>query len=329
MNIKKTLNISRYIDSNATEWNAFVAESKNGTFLFDRGYMDYHKERFHDHSLIFRNEKGKIIALLPANESKGKLFSHQGLTYGGLILTAKTSLNDVMIMLKLLREYLSQHHLSSLLYKQIPTIYHRCPSEEDDYALWRNGARLSVCNIATTIPLHSSILPPVEKCRRRRLQQANAHCFHIEENASLEEFWPILEESLMAHHNAKPIHTLQEMQLLHSRFPKNIKCMLARRPDNSVAGGVVLYVTDEVVHIQYGHASLQGYEEHVMEFIYFSLIEKYRNDGHTMYLDFGTSNEDAGRYLNENLVAQKEGFGGRSIAYKQYIIEAETEGGER
>lgn len=319
------MRIERYTDEYSTEWNAFVAESKNGTFLFDRCYMEYHKDRFTDHSLIFRNEKNNIVALLPANESNGALFSHQGLTYGGLILSAKTSLNDVMEMMVLVKDYLCKNNLKSLLYKQVPTIFHRCPSEEDEYALWRVGARLAVCNIATTIPLHSCTVPPVEKCRKRRLQQSQKHCFRLEENAPLELFWPVLEESLMAHHRATPIHTLEEMQILQSKFPDNILCIIARRPDDSVAGGVVLYVTKSVVHVQYGHATMKGYEEHVMEFIYFALIDKYKKDGHTLFFDFGTSNEQSGKVLNANLVAQKEGFGGRSIAYKQYIIECEND----
>lgn len=313
------MQIERYHSNQAREWNDFVARSKNGTFLFDRFYMDYHKERFTDHSLLFRDGKGRIIALLPANESNGMLYSHQGLTYGGLVLSPATSLNDVMQMVELLKGYLAENGFSSLHYKQIPTIYHRCPAEEDEYVLWRNGAKVSVCNIATTIPLASTIIPPTEKCRRRRHQQALRYDFRLEENAPLELFWPVLEESLKAHHDASPVHSLEEMKTLQSRFPQNILCILARRPDNSVAGGVVLYVTDQVVHVQYGHATLQGYEEHVMDFIYFALIERYRKDGY-LYLDFGTSNEQQGLYLNSSLVAQKEGFGGRSIAYKQFEL---------
>jgi hypothetical protein len=37
-------------------------------------------------------------------------------------------------------------------------------------------------------------------------------------------------------------------------------------------------------------------------------------------MDFGNSNEQNGMYLNENLIAQKEGFGGRGTVYKQWII---------
>ena len=78
--------IIRYSADKADEWNAFVAASKNGTFLFDRRYMDYHSDRFLDHSLMFY-EKGRLYAVMPANDDKhGTLFSHQGLTYGGLIM---------------------------------------------------------------------------------------------------------------------------------------------------------------------------------------------------------------------------------------------------
>jgi hypothetical protein len=37
-------------------------------------------------------------------------------------------------------------------------------------------------------------------------------------------------------------------------------------------------------------------------------------------MDFGNSNEQGGKYLNENLIAQKEGFGGRATVYKQWRI---------
>ena len=47
--------------------------------------MDYHNDRFKDHSLmVFKDDK--LIALLPANIVDFNLRSHQGLTYGGFLL---------------------------------------------------------------------------------------------------------------------------------------------------------------------------------------------------------------------------------------------------
>ena len=66
-------------------WNNFNKNAKNGLFMFDRGYMDYHSDRFEDHSLMFYDDE-KLIALLPCNLSQNILYSHQGLTFGGFIV---------------------------------------------------------------------------------------------------------------------------------------------------------------------------------------------------------------------------------------------------
>ena len=70
------------------EWNSFVARARNATFLFDRRYMDYHADRFTDHSIVFRR-KGHLAALLPLNIDGDTVWSHQGLTYGGLLIDNK------------------------------------------------------------------------------------------------------------------------------------------------------------------------------------------------------------------------------------------------
>ena len=60
------IQITRYDTTFKKEWDDFVSNSKNATFLLKRGYMDYHSDRFPDHSLIF-TRAGKIFALLPAS----------------------------------------------------------------------------------------------------------------------------------------------------------------------------------------------------------------------------------------------------------------------
>src|SRR5690606_16173620 len=91
--------VIKYTPSFYNEWNDFIKNSKNGTFLFHRDFMDYHNDRFEDHSLlVFKNEK--LVAVLPANKKEGDLHSHQGLTYGGLILTEAVKLNQVVEIFK-------------------------------------------------------------------------------------------------------------------------------------------------------------------------------------------------------------------------------------
>ena len=82
--------IKRYTPDEIDEWNRFVAASKNGTLLFDRGFMDYHADRFTDASLMVYREQ-KLYALLPANIKDDILTSHGGLTYGGMVMSDKCS----------------------------------------------------------------------------------------------------------------------------------------------------------------------------------------------------------------------------------------------
>jgi hypothetical protein len=75
-----TYTIQRYTPALRDTWDAFISASRNGTFLLQRGFMDYHADRFTDHSLLFFRDE-KLIALLPAEEREGTLTSHGGLTY--------------------------------------------------------------------------------------------------------------------------------------------------------------------------------------------------------------------------------------------------------
>src|SRR5689334_12021295 len=82
-----TMRVERFTVATRSSWDQFVRSSKNGTFLFLRDYMEYHQDRFEDHSLIVRaeGEPGPVIGLLPANRRGGVLESHGGLTYGGVV----------------------------------------------------------------------------------------------------------------------------------------------------------------------------------------------------------------------------------------------------
>ena len=99
--------IKRYSEADKEVWNAHVEQARNATFLLNRSYMDYHSDRFHDHSLmIFRN--GKLYALLPANEAGDTFFSHQGLTYAGLLTTEHASAEDICQVFVAINTYLKQ-----------------------------------------------------------------------------------------------------------------------------------------------------------------------------------------------------------------------------
>ena len=107
--------IRQYSHEYADEWNQFVAQSKNGTFLLDRRYMDYHSDRFSDHSLLIYR-RGKLYALLPGNVAGDTFYSHQGLTYGGLIMNDRCTASDVVSVFRLLNDELREEGLKRVVY---------------------------------------------------------------------------------------------------------------------------------------------------------------------------------------------------------------------
>ncbi len=318
------LTLRRYCASDIALWEGCVSGSRNGTFLFHRGYMDYHADRFADHSLLFFSAKGALLAVLPANEGVSAdglrtLYSHQGLTYGGFVLSPHATMDDVLAMLTLTIAYLRDNGFHTLIYKSMPTIYHEYPSEEDEYALWRYGAQLSACNISSAVQLwNDSYTIPLQYRRRRGVTKAQQRGYCVNTTTDLRRFYDIMTVNLRERYHTTPVHTLEEMQLLMSRFPENIVCYVAQR-DGVAEAGVIIYHCRHTAHAQYIQSSPQGKADGALDLLITHLIAHYKTLGYR-YFDLGISNEQGGHVLNTGLIAQKEGFAARGITYKQWTL---------
>ncbi len=305
--------IVRYTPGLHDEWNRYVAKSRNATFLFYREYMDYHSDRFADHSLMFFRGR-RLHSLLPAHGVGDTFCSHRGLTYGGLLMDDEVSTAEVLTLFEELNAYLRKEGFRKVVYRSIPWVYHRLPAEEDLYAMfWKCGARLQQRMSGTVIFMDEHL--PWRKDHRRRLRQAQAAGIRVERDGSLEAFWPILNDNLMAKFNAHAVHTLDEIKLLKSRFPDQIVQYNACLGDE-VVGGITFYVMGHVLHGQYSSTNDRGKQLGAMEAIYDQVM--YRDYAHMRYLDFGTSNEQGGKILNEGLIGHKEGYGGHTVCYDTY-----------
>lgn len=317
-------------------WDAFVESSKNGTFLLKRNFMDYHSDRFFDCSLLVYagispdgefKESGlttkDLVAVFPANWDKENrtVHSHQGLTYGGLLVLPEVTQKEVMDMMQAILQYYRDYMQAvRLVYKPIPYIYSSLPSGEELYALFRAGARLTRRLVSTCVSMRNPM--KMATLRMRQARKAVDHGFYIDriiegDIETLREYWTLLEGVLEKYHNARPTHTLQEMALLMSQFPKNIRPYIVRHEKRIVAG-VVVFECRKVAHVQYIASGEEGRTYGALDLLFRHLInERYKQFD---YVDFGTSNEDGGRYLNEGLIHQKEGFGGRAVCYDTYEV---------
>ena len=307
------LEIRRYTPVMADKWNKFVATSKNGTFLFDRRFMDYHSDRFHDHSLlVFRDHR--LYALLPAHQKDDTLVSHGGLTYGGLVMSRQCSARGVLDVFLAINDYLRQESVRHVIYKAIPWIYHQLPAEEDLYALTTIcHARLTIRDISSAIVAPSRL--PFAESRRSGLRKAQRLGLSVCESTDVDSFWQILNDNLVSKYAVNPVHTADELRLLMSRFPDQIKLWLVCDGTNPV-GGTLLFLTPRVLHTQYISATPFGKQHGAIDLLFDHLI----NHVYTDYpcIDFGKSTVSDSADLNAQLIFQKEGFGARAICYDTY-----------
>ena len=157
---------------------------------------------------------------------------------------------------------------------------------------------------------------------RRKLTGKTKSNLHIVEDGDLAEFWSILSNRLQDKYDTAPVHSIEEITLLKSRFPENIRLFCIADNEGNTLGGTLLFVTNNVVHMQYSATTEEGRRISALDMLYEELIGKRFKDKE--YFDFGVSVEDGGHYLNNGLIAYKERLGGRSVVYDTYTIDLTT-----
>jgi hypothetical protein len=312
----KNLSVKIYQESDYKQWNAFIGQAKNATFLFHRDFMGYHKNRFEDYSmLIFESEK--LLAVLPANKDQNCVYSHQGLTYGGLIYAEKTKLNDVIVLFQALLLFLKENKIEKLHLKTLPSIYVKKPADEILYALFLAEAQL--VRRDTLAVLDMSQKNEVSKIRKRGWEKGIRNALIIKEEVVFDTFWnQILTPNLEVRHQAKPVHSLEEILKLKALFPTNIRQFNVYHK-NKIVAGTTVFETDSVAHCQY--ISKYEKEENLgsLDFLYHFLIQEVFSN--KRFFDFGISNEAGGKKLNNGLSYWKESFGAGTIVHDFYEVE--------
>ena len=298
------------------EWNNFVSEAKNATFLFYRDFMEYHSDRFEDYSLLIYNNQ-KLIAVFPANINENVVYSHQGLSYGGLILQKKTKLNEVIKISKIIFSFLFSERIQKVHLKLIPKIYHELPSDEIDYVLFLLKAKRTRVDISSVIETKSSLKIQANRIEGVKKAQRKGLC--IQKSTNFEAFWnDILIPNISYQHSSKPTHTLEEISLLASHFPNNISLYNVYQ-GNTLVGGTIIFETKHVANVQYISGNNNKQALGTLDFLFQYMIkEKFC---YKKYFSFGISNENLGMNVNEGLLYWKECFGARSISHEFYEIE--------
>lgn len=312
------MKVIKYRSELEEEWNCFNSSSKNQLFMFNRKFMEYHKDRFTDYSLMFYDDNDELIAILPMSSHCSKLISHGGLTYGGFIVNSKMKQHLMNKCFEKMLEYIKINGFDEILYKTIPHFYHRQPAEEDRYSLFLNNASIRKIEPATVLSLKNPI--HMAKGRKAQISRAKREGVVVKELYTQNDFDKFIElenKVLSKYHNTQAVHTGKELYLLHSRFPENIR-LYAAMFENEMISGAVIFEYDKVIHTQYLAADETARRIGALDLVISNLINVYKDS--KLWLDFGISTENNGLILNEGLISQKEGFGARTVVYETWSL---------
>lgn len=312
---KEQVKIERYRPEHKKSWDDFVVSSKNGTFMHFRDFVEYHRERFDDHSLLVWNHKNKLVALLPAHQQDNVFNSHLGLTYGGFVSDENMKMPLMLVIFQQTISYLKENDFQKVMYKPIPKIQHKLPSDEDIYALFLCGAKLVSRHVCPVIDCRHKL--KFQKTRINCIQTARKHGLIVRKSEDIKSYWDIVTD-LLRHYNSKPVHMLEEIEYLHDRFPQNIKLFACYKEDTLIAG-VLVFESDQVAKIQYIAGNDEAKGVGAIDLIFDSLINQYYVN--KPFIDFGATTTNGGYRLNKGLNFQKEGFGARTSLQDAYEID--------
>ena len=309
------MRVLRYTVAHQENWDQFVSKSKNGIFFFQRKFMDYHQDRFKDHSLIFQNDTEKWLAALPACHIDDFLVSHGGLTFGGVLSDRSMTTPRMLEIFDLLQKYAQAEGFKGVRYKAIPHMYHNIPAEEDLYALTQNKYLLQKREVTSAVDMQNRL--PLSKGRKSSISKAKKRGIEVRETVQYAEFMKIEAQILLDKYKTKPTHSTDEIYLLANLFPKNIR-LFAAFHDGLMCAGAIIFEHERVAHAQYMATTPLGRECGALDLVINTLLNDIYQD--ISFFDFGISTEDSGRFLNEGLIAQKEMFGARAMVHDTYEI---------
>jgi len=166
-----------------------------------------------------------------------------------LVYTEKLKLASVIAIFKSVLSFLNDNKKEKLLVKLIPSIYHQKPAEELNYALFLAEAQLIRRDTLSVIDLSKPY--SLSKIRKRGMKNGINNGLIIKEVHDFTNFWnEVLIPNLAQKHQAKPVHSLEEITKLKALFPENIRQFNVYE-NGIIVAGTTIFESQNVAHCQY------------------------------------------------------------------------------
>ncbi len=308
------MEVRRFEESMAEEWDDFLIRSANGTFLQSRAFLDIEGRSPSDHSLVLvevQSGISTVVGVVPGHRVDAKFISHPGATHGGLIYLPRDGLERVTRLIAEIASALRAEAMEDWLVSPVPVPLRRVRTEADLCGYWRAGARLVGRGGGSFLPAG---IPLGRRKNRRFARRAGVRCCVA---TSPESGFRLIEEVVMSRHHASTTHSQEQIRNLIRNFPDQIE-MLEGWVGSQLVCAAITFRMPTCLHFQYMGATEAGRETQALDSLveFASITATHLGLG----LSFGVSTLKGGRVLNAGLAAFKEGFGALPMVHDTYEI---------
>lgn len=279
--------------------------------------MEYHGNRFKDASLVIY-KKEQPVGIFPAHQVAQEIYSHQGLTYGGLILKVGLAMVEISSVLKEVLRHYHELEIHNIVIKAVPSFYGSTSLEWMPYCMFLLGAENFRTDLSFAIPLPASPRA-YSKGRRWGINKAKKCNLSIREVNDFRPFWEkVLEPNLWQRHQVKPVHSLDEIYQLAINNKPLIRQFDVLEQGEPIAG-ITMFETQTTAHTQYIASTPRGRARSALDLLVNHLLQE--TFSHKAFFDFGTVNENEGRQINRGLMEWKESFGAQAYVHQFYKMD--------
>lgn len=302
-------------------WEDIVLETGRYPSVLSQRFLQYHKDRFNDQSLVFvDSESNYVHGVLPAAEhisDKKLVVSHPGTTFGGLLTRNSAPSSLWQMFIEAVHQFRNRGY-SHFLYKPVPSIFSIQPDETDirigfSYGTPQRLDLWSVINLTTRFRFHQKRRASIKAALRKGVSIRIA-----ESEVDWENFYSILLSTLQDRHGAKPVHSLHELLELNNRLGKGSTLWLAEDKDNAlIAGTWIIDYGQNVWHTQYISSSPKGRSLSAVDALLAHVIDIAMKQQCRIF-SFGINTQADGWSYNETLMKQKLRFGGGLVLHPHF-----------
>ncbi len=294
-------------------WARIIGDCNGATIFHTPEFLSYHKERFSElHLGVYKGEQ--LIGLMPMaireedyeNAKRICAVSPYGASYGSFVFLKQPGYSEAAQIADSLIELIEKEGVEQLRLTPPLISYYEKPCSTFIFALLERGFRAVNADISSVIPLCGDLESETFSSRARNMaRKARAQGVVVERNASLDEYWPLMEKTFNRH-GVSATHTREEFDFLMKVLPDWVFVDIARLEGKPVAGIGYFRINSKAIMSYYLCSDPEFRDSQALSMLVYDSILRAQEEGYQVF-DFGTSS--VGMVASENIFRFKESYG--------------------